>query len=132
MSRSRIDRCLQRTRFCGAAGIWLLQAAMVGLLGGCAVDEVRLISYNSDAEVKPLESQAPAVVGSSPFPWDVVLGGASDILTGARKKAIEEKVGYRESRSFVLFRMKRAESSQTPCSNPPAEQGDRASGKVGK
>lgn len=88
----------------------LVLSAMVAVLQGCTVDDISVVSYTSSAEVKPPQTQAPAVVRSSPFPWDIVLSGASDILTGARKKAIEEKVGYRESRSLTLFRLKRAHS----------------------
>jgi hypothetical protein len=80
------------------------------LLAGCAVDELSVVSYTSSAEVKPPQI-VPTTLKSSPFPWDIVLSGISDIFTGARKKAIEEKVGYREERSFTLFRLKRAEDS---------------------
>ncbi len=116
------------------AAVLLMLAAMIAFLAGCAMDEVRLISYTSSAEVKPVESQPRpgGVVGSSPLPWDIVLSGASDILTGARKKAIEEKVGYHESRSFTLFRVKAAESSCDPCRERPAERGDQTSGKTDK
>ena len=131
MAKLIIDIGPQRARICGAA-IFLLLAAAIALLGGCAVDEVCLVSYTSTAEVKPPESQPPAVVGSSPFPWDIVLSGASDILTGARKKAIEEKVGYREFRSFTLFRLKKAVSSRAPCSKRPPERPDQTSEKTGK
>jgi hypothetical protein len=98
-------RCASRRRL-----ILLVSSAAVIFLYGCAVDDISVVSYNSNAEVRPSENQPAAVVGASPFPWDVVLGGASDILTGARKKAIEEKVGYRESRSFTLFRLRKADS----------------------
>jgi hypothetical protein len=106
--------------------------ALIALLQGCAVDEVCLVSYTSSAEVKPPESQAPAVVRASPFPWDIVLSGASDILTGARKKAIEQKVGYRESRSFTLFRIEAAKSSCRPCAEQAPEAPEQTSGKNGK
>ncbi len=100
---------------------WLAAAPLAALaavavsLGGCAVDDIAVISYTSSAEVKPPENRNVAAVGSSPFPWDVVLRGVSDILTGARKKAMEEKVGYRESRSFHLLRLKRAEGAKEGC-----------------
>jgi len=118
----------------GAIALLLSLAGMIFLLGGCAVDEVCLISYTSEAEVKAPENEPRlgGVVGSSPLPWDIVLSGASDILTGARKKAIEEKVGYHESRSFTLFRVKAAESSRDPCPKRPTPQDDRALGKDGK
>jgi hypothetical protein len=68
-------------------------------------------------------------VGSSPFPWDIVLSGVSDIVTGARKKAIEEKVGYRESRSFTLFRLKKADSQSPMCTDEAApSKGIRSQG----
>lgn len=132
MTTPIVDRCSRRARIHGVAAVLLLLAAMIAFLGGCAIDEVRLISYTSSAEVKPVESRPPAVVGSSPLPWDIVLSGASDILTGARKKAIEEKVGYHESRSFTLFRVKAAERSCDPCRERPLERGDQTSGKTGK
>jgi len=121
--------CPRRGCAHGAVALLASVAAAALLLGGCAVDEVRLVSYTSEAEVKPPE-QPQAVVGSSPFPWDIVLGGASDILTGARKKAIEEKVGYRESRSFTLFRLKSAASSCDPPCKGAAEQDRRTSEKA--
>jgi len=96
----------------------ILFIGMLIVLTGCAVDDVCVISYTSSAEVKPPEN-VPMAVRSSPFPWDVVLSGVSDLFTGARKKAIEEKVGYREHRSFTLFRLKRAEDSRSGCQNKP-------------
>jgi hypothetical protein len=99
--------------------------AAVLLQAGCAVDQVSFVSYTSRAEVKPSESPRSPVVGSSPFPWDIVLKGAGDILTGARRKAIEERVGYRESRSFVLFHLKNAtspgEARTEPCAPPSSD-----------
>jgi hypothetical protein len=94
--------------------VWLILTALFVFLPGCAVREVCVLSYTLRAEVKPIESQPAAVVGSTPFPWDVVLDGISDIFTGARKKAIEEKVGYQESRSFTLFRIESGESPPEP------------------
>ncbi len=89
------------------------------LVSGCTVNDISVVSYRSSGEVKPAETAPRSVVGSSPFPWDIVLSGVSDIFTGARKKAIEEKVGYRESRSFTLFRLKKADS-QSPASGEKA------------
>jgi hypothetical protein len=90
------------------------------LVNGCVVNDISVVSYRSSAEVKPAETPSSPVVGSSPFPWDIVLSGVSDIFTGARKKAIEEKVGYRESRSFTLFRLKKADSQSPACSEETA------------
>jgi hypothetical protein len=104
------DKPGRRRCACRRRVIALLSSAAIVFLHGCAVDDISVVSYSSNAEVRPSESQPAAVVGSSPFPWDIVLKGASDILTGARKKAVEEKVGYRESRSFTLFRLKKADS----------------------
>ena len=97
------------------ASIALTLLAAVLLQAGCAVDQISFVSYTSRAEVKPSEEPRSPVVGSSPFPWDIVLKGAGDILTGARRKAIEERVGYRESRSFVLFHIKNASSPSEAC-----------------
>jgi len=94
------------------------------LVNGCVVNDISVVSYRSSAEVKPAETSSRPVVGSSPFPWDIVLAGVSDIFTGARKKAIEEKVGYRESRSFTLFRLKKADS-QSPASSEKADPGNQ-------
>jgi len=106
-------------------------SGMLLFLEGCAVDDISVVSYTSSAEVKPSEGQPRlgTVVGSSPFPWDIVLSGASDILTGARKKAIEEKVGYRESRSFTLFRLKRADSQSQQCDGKSDGRSERPSQK---
>jgi len=110
----------RRPTFWRAAGLLLLLATASVFLEGCAVDEVCVISYSSSAEVKPPESRQMAAAGAvgSSLPWDIVLGGISDILTGARKKAIEEKVGYREWRSFTLFRLKAAETPRDHGSEP--------------
>lgn len=93
----------------------LLPLVLLTFVGsGCAVNDISVASYESGANVKPTETASRTVLGSSPLPWDIVLAGVSDILTGARKKAIEGKVGYWESRSFTLFRLKNADSrSQT-------------------
>lgn len=106
-------RCLYRTTLTLFLISWT-----TAFLQGCAVDDICVVSYTSSAEVKPAEAQprSGGVVGSSPFPWHIVLSGVSDILTGARKKAIENKVGYRESRSFTLFRLKKADSQSERCS----------------
>jgi hypothetical protein len=111
--------CEQRgNRRCPFRALLLLPAlvVMMFLVSGCAVNDISVVSYRSSAEVKPPETSSRDVVGSSPFPWDIILAGVSDIFTGARKKAIEEKVGYRESRSFTLFRLKRADSQSPACS----------------
>lgn len=94
---------------------------------GCAVNDISVVSYRSSAEVKPAETASRTVVGSSSFPWDIVLSGVSDIFTGARKKAIEEKVGYRESRSFTLFRLKRADSRSLTRSGKSHPENDTSS-----
>ncbi|MDP2896934.1 MAG: hypothetical protein Q8Q12_10295 [bacterium] len=99
-----------------AACTFLSFLILMCLVNGCVVNDISVVSYRSSAEVKPAETLSRPVVGSSPFPWDIVLAGVSDIFTGARKKAIEEKVGYRESRSFTLFRLKKADSQSLPCS----------------
>jgi hypothetical protein len=91
-------------RFC------ILILAMVFLvMNGCSVDEVRLVSYSSGAEVKPTEGASLASASPASVPWSVVLGGLSDILTGARKTAIEQRIGYQESRSFTLIHVKRGD-----------------------
>jgi len=108
-------------RFPFRAAFTFLSFLILMCLGsGCAVNDISVVSYRSSAEVKPAETSSSPVVGSSPFPWDIVLAGVSDIFTGARKKAIEEKVGYRESRSFTLFRLKKADSQSLPCSEKAA------------
>ena len=103
-----------------AACTFLSFLILMCLVNGCAVNDICVVSYRSSAEVKPAETPSSPVVGSSPFPWDIVLAGVSDIFTGARKKAIEEKVGYRESRSFTLFRLKKADSQSPACSEEAA------------
>ncbi len=127
-----VERGPEQARARGQAKALLLLAVAMLFLEGCAVEEVGLVSYTSSAEVKPSESLPPAVVGSSPFPWDIVLSGASDILTGARKKAIEEKVGYHEARSFTLFRVKAAKGSCERCGEASVEREEKSSGKTGK
>jgi len=108
-----------------AACTFLSFLILMCLVNGCAVNDICVVSYRSSAEVKPAETPFSPVVGSSPFPWDIVLAGVSDIFTGARKKAIEEKVGYRESRSFSLFRLKKAESSRGTCGKGAGQQTER-------
>ena len=112
----------------GIGGMACLATAIL-LLSGCAVDEVRLVSYTSSAEVKPPESTPASLAALSNVPWDTVLRGLSDILTGARKKAIEEKVGYQESRSFTLLRVKTAGGSFDPRDKSRAARRGRASGQ---
>jgi hypothetical protein len=107
----------------GIGGMLCLTTAIL-LLPGCALDEVRLVSYTSSAEVKPPESTPASLAGWSNVPWDTVLRGVSDILTGARKKAIEEKVGYQESRSFTLLRVKTAGPSREPGKEETPQRGD--------
>ncbi len=108
-----------------AAWTFLSFLILTCLVNGCVVNDISVVSYHSSAEVKPAETSSRPVVGSSPFPWDIVLRGASDILTGARKKAIEEKVGYRESRSFSLFHLKKAESLRGTCGKGAGQQTER-------
>jgi hypothetical protein len=132
MNSHIVERFLKQGTVCGQAVVFLLMAVVILVLDGCAVDEIGLVSYTSSAEVKPSESTPLGVVGSSPFPWDTVLSGASDILTGARKKAIEEKVGYHEARSFTLFRLKAARSSCEPCSEGTPERQEGSSVRAGK
>ncbi len=93
-----------------ARPLCILSVAMVFLVAnGCSVDEVRIVSYTSSAEVRPSGGTSLASASPASVPWSVVLGGLSDIFTGARKKAIEQRVGYWESRSFTLFHVKRGE-----------------------
>jgi hypothetical protein len=96
-------------------------------LAGCAVDEIRVVSYTSSAEVEAPQSSPASLAARSSVPWDMVLSGVSDILTGARKKAIEEKVGYEESRSFTLLRVKAARSAREQGDEQPSEQENQAS-----
>lgn len=113
------QRATRRLSF-RAAFTFLSFPILMCLVNGCVVNDISIVSYRSSAEVKPAETLSRPVVGSSPFPWDIVLAGVSDIFTGARKKAIEEKVGYRESRSFTLFRLKKADSQSPACSEEAA------------
>lgn len=111
----------------------LLSLAMLTfLVRGCVVNDISVVSYSSSAEVKPAETASRPVAGSSPFPWDIVLRGVSDIFTGARKKAIEEKVGYRESRSFTLFRLKKANSRSPECTKEAVSGNETPSQEVEK
>ena len=107
-----------------AIGGMFCLAAVILVLPGCALDEVRLVSYTSSAEVKPTESTPASLAGWSDVPWDTGLRGISDILTGARKTAIEEKVGYQESRSFTLLRVKTAGPSRDPGKEQTPQHGD--------
>ncbi len=113
------QRAIRRFPFRAAFALLSFPILMC-FVNGCVVNDISVVSYRSSAEVKPPETSSRDVVGSSPFPWDIVLAGVSDIFTGARKKAIEEKVGYRESRSFTLFRLKKADSQSLPCSEKAA------------